>query len=268
MMNMQEMYLLQYIIWTDISYICIVWPSATSNSILDRAIDSEDAQHKDFLRLVRQYSRNNFGYYYEIFWYFLPIASFNLIIQEHVEGYHELSAKTKKFFSTAVAKWDAEFYVKVDDDIHVNLGRFAISYFVSFCYRRCLAPNIMVRKFFWLFHKLNFLCIFSHRYASYNSWPSPFQVQSLYWVHEIWTCSFSKVISWWFFIVDNVIVQFDLLLAANLLYNFCWIPLHSLGMSSTMNQSTGNLEKRGTNTFDMQLGRYMQFQRIWQPTSP
>ncbi|XP_017643296.1 beta-1,3-galactosyltransferase 7-like isoform X3 [Gossypium arboreum] len=66
--------------------------SATSNSILDRAIDSEEAQHKDFFRL------------------------------EHVEGYHELSAKTKIFFSTAVAKWDAEFYVKVDDDVHVNLG--------------------------------------------------------------------------------------------------------------------------------------------------
>ncbi|KAI9097550.1 hypothetical protein K1719_025321 [Acacia pycnantha] len=66
--------------------------SATSNSILDRAIDSEDAQHHDFLRL------------------------------EHVEGYHELSAKTKTFFSTAVAQWDADFYVKVDDDVHVNLG--------------------------------------------------------------------------------------------------------------------------------------------------
>ncbi|XP_057442618.1 beta-1,3-galactosyltransferase 7-like isoform X3 [Lotus japonicus] len=66
--------------------------SATSNSILDRAIDSEEAQHNDFLRL------------------------------EHVEGYHELSAKTKTFFSTAVAKWDADFYVKVDDDVHVNLG--------------------------------------------------------------------------------------------------------------------------------------------------
>ncbi|RDX71762.1 Beta-1,3-galactosyltransferase 7, partial [Mucuna pruriens] len=66
--------------------------SATSNSILDRAIDSEEAQHKDFLRL------------------------------EHVEGYHELSAKTKIFFSTAVSKWDADFYVKVDDDVHVNLG--------------------------------------------------------------------------------------------------------------------------------------------------
>ncbi|XP_052202911.1 beta-1,3-galactosyltransferase 7-like isoform X2 [Diospyros lotus] len=69
--------------------------SATSNSILDRAIDSEDAQHKDFLRL------------------------------EHVEGYHELSAKTKTFFATAVAKWDADFYVKVDDDVHVNLGMLA-----------------------------------------------------------------------------------------------------------------------------------------------
>ncbi|KAE8669438.1 hypothetical protein F3Y22_tig00112236pilonHSYRG00046 [Hibiscus syriacus] len=67
--------------------------SATSNSILDRAIDSEDAEHKDFLRL------------------------------EHVEGYHELSAKT--YFSTAVTKWDAEFYIKVDDDVHVNLGKLA-----------------------------------------------------------------------------------------------------------------------------------------------
>ncbi|KAL1309973.1 beta-1,3-galactosyltransferase 7 isoform X1 [Arachis ipaensis] len=66
--------------------------SATSNSILDRAIDAEENQHKDFLRL------------------------------QHVEGYHELSAKTKIFFSTAVAMWDADFYVKVDDDVHVNLG--------------------------------------------------------------------------------------------------------------------------------------------------
>lgn len=69
--------------------------SATSNSILDRAIDSEDAQHKDFLRL------------------------------DHVEGYHELSAKTKTFLSTAYAKWDADFYVKIDDDVHVNLGMLA-----------------------------------------------------------------------------------------------------------------------------------------------
>ncbi|XP_010916559.1 beta-1,3-galactosyltransferase 7 [Elaeis guineensis] len=69
--------------------------SATSHSILDRAIDAEDAQHNDFLRL------------------------------DHVEGYHELSAKTKIFFATAIALWDAEFYVKVDDDVHVNLGMLA-----------------------------------------------------------------------------------------------------------------------------------------------
>ncbi|XP_076938077.1 beta-1,3-galactosyltransferase 7-like [Bidens hawaiensis] len=69
--------------------------SATSKSILDRAIDSEEAQHKDFFRL------------------------------EHVEGYHELTAKTRIFFSTAFAKWDAKFYVKVDDDVHVNLGMLA-----------------------------------------------------------------------------------------------------------------------------------------------
>ncbi|PIN11014.1 Galactosyltransferase [Handroanthus impetiginosus] len=69
--------------------------SATSNSILDRAMDSEDSQHNDFLRL------------------------------EHIEGYHELSAKTKSFFTAAVERWDAEFYVKVEDDVHVNLGTLA-----------------------------------------------------------------------------------------------------------------------------------------------
>lgn len=73
----------------------VIGHSVTPGGILDRAIDSEDAQHHDFLRL------------------------------EHVEGYHELSAKTKTYFSTAVAKWDADFYVKVDDDVHVNLGMLA-----------------------------------------------------------------------------------------------------------------------------------------------
>ena len=43
--------------------------------------------------------------------------------QEHVEGYMELSAKTKQYFATAVGLWDADFYVKVDDDVHVNIGK-------------------------------------------------------------------------------------------------------------------------------------------------
>lgn len=33
-----------------------------------------------------------------------------------------MSAKTKVYFSTAVALWDADFYIKVDDDVHVNIG--------------------------------------------------------------------------------------------------------------------------------------------------
>eukprot|EP01018_Ginkgo_biloba_P035533 Gb_30328 [translate_table: standard] len=73
----------------------VIGHSATPGGILDRAIEAEDAQHNDFLRL------------------------------DHVEGYHELSAKTKIYFSTAVSKWDADFYIKVDDDVHVNLGMLA-----------------------------------------------------------------------------------------------------------------------------------------------
>jgi len=73
----------------------VIGRSATPGGILDRAIEAEGAQHKDFLTI------------------------------DHVEGYHELSAKTKIYFATAVAKWDADFYVKVDDDVHVNLGALA-----------------------------------------------------------------------------------------------------------------------------------------------
>lgn len=41
----------------------------------------------------------------------------------------ELSAKTKAYFTTAIELWDAEFYVKVDDDVHVNLGKIEFSSF-------------------------------------------------------------------------------------------------------------------------------------------
>lgn len=70
----------------------VIGHSATAGGILDKAIEAEDQKHGDFLRL------------------------------EHVEGYLELSAKTKIYFATAVALWDAEFYVKVDDDVHVNIA--------------------------------------------------------------------------------------------------------------------------------------------------
>ncbi|KAL4019723.1 putative beta-1,3-galactosyltransferase 2 [Cucumis melo var. makuwa] len=70
----------------------VIGHSSTSGGILDKAVAAEELMNRDFLRL------------------------------NHVEGYLELSAKTKTYFATAVAFWDAEFYVKVDDDVHVNLA--------------------------------------------------------------------------------------------------------------------------------------------------
>lgn len=72
----------------------VIGRSATPGGLLERAIEAEEAEHNDFLRL------------------------------KHVEGYHELSTKTRLYFTTAISIWDAEFYVKVDDDVHLNLGRF------------------------------------------------------------------------------------------------------------------------------------------------
>uniref|UniRef100_A0ACD5TFK0 Uncharacterized protein n=1 Tax=Avena sativa TaxID=4498 RepID=A0ACD5TFK0_AVESA len=73
----------------------VIGHSATPGGALDRAIDVEEAETRDFMRL------------------------------DHVEGYHELSSKTRIYFAAAVATWDAAFYVKVDDDVHVNLGMLA-----------------------------------------------------------------------------------------------------------------------------------------------
>ncbi|KAF8687360.1 hypothetical protein HU200_043046 [Digitaria exilis] len=70
----------------------VIGHSAISGGIIDRAIQAEDKKHGDFMRL------------------------------DHVEGYLELSGKTRTYFATAVALWDANFYVKVDDDVHVNIA--------------------------------------------------------------------------------------------------------------------------------------------------
>lgn len=72
----------------------VIGHSLTEGGVLDRAIDEEEAKYNDFFRL------------------------------KHVEGYHELSTKTRLYFSTIISVWDAEFYVKVDDDVHVNLGTY------------------------------------------------------------------------------------------------------------------------------------------------
>ncbi|CAN7040398.1 unnamed protein product [Brassica oleracea var. botrytis] len=70
----------------------VIGHSTLSLGVLEKAIEAEEKTYGDFLRL------------------------------EHREGYMALSAKTKTFFATAVSLWDAEFYIKVDDDVHVNLA--------------------------------------------------------------------------------------------------------------------------------------------------
>lgn len=93
--------------------------SATSGGILDRAIEAEDRKHGDFLRLVA-ICVFLMGIIIFIDTIFIRIV---FSMQDHVEGYLELSAKTKIYFAAAVALWDADFYVKVDDDVHVNIGK-------------------------------------------------------------------------------------------------------------------------------------------------
>jgi hypothetical protein len=65
-------------------------------------------------------------------------------MQDHVEGYHELSAKTKIFFSTAVSIWDADFYVKVDDDVHVNLGAYFFLRYYNFLLKFYVSVGLLV----------------------------------------------------------------------------------------------------------------------------
>lgn len=61
---------------------------------------------------------------------------YNLTLWHHVyqEGHEEAQEerpkKAKFFFSTAVQIWDAEFYVKVDDNIDLDLGRASFILFV------------------------------------------------------------------------------------------------------------------------------------------
>lgn len=70
----------------------VIGRSANRGDSLDRNIDEENRSTKDFL-----------------------------ILEGHEEAQEELPKKAKFFFSTAVQKWDAEFYVKVDDNINIDL---------------------------------------------------------------------------------------------------------------------------------------------------
>ncbi|KAL0372253.1 UNVERIFIED_CONTAM: Hydroxyproline O-galactosyltransferase HPGT3 [Sesamum calycinum] len=70
----------------------VIGRSANRGDSLDRNIDEENHAMKDFL-----------------------------ILDHHEEDQEELPKKAKFFFSTAVQMWDADFYVKVDDNIDLKL---------------------------------------------------------------------------------------------------------------------------------------------------
>ncbi|CAB4297348.1 unnamed protein product [Prunus armeniaca] len=70
----------------------VIGRSPNQGDSLDRNIDKESRSTKDFL-----------------------------ILEGHEEAQEELTKKVKFFFSTAVQNWDAEFYVKVDDNINLDL---------------------------------------------------------------------------------------------------------------------------------------------------
>ncbi|XP_058223462.1 hydroxyproline O-galactosyltransferase HPGT3-like isoform X3 [Rhododendron vialii] len=70
----------------------VIGRSANRGDSLDRIIDEENQLTKDFL-----------------------------ILEGHEEAQEELPKKAKFFFSTAIQNWDADFYVKVDDNIDLDL---------------------------------------------------------------------------------------------------------------------------------------------------
>lgn len=57
----------------------------------------------------------------------LDIELYHFLLIYHQEGHEEAQEefpkKAKFFFSAAVQNWDADFYVKVDDNIDLDLGK-------------------------------------------------------------------------------------------------------------------------------------------------
>ncbi|GFP92609.1 probable beta-1 3-galactosyltransferase 11 [Phtheirospermum japonicum] len=70
----------------------VIGRSAKQGDSSDREIESENRQANDFT-----------------------------ILENHVETHEERAKKTKLFIIHAVEHWDAEFYVKINDDVYVNI---------------------------------------------------------------------------------------------------------------------------------------------------
>lgn len=70
----------------------VIGRSSNRGDMLDRQIDRESSETEDFL-----------------------------VLDDHVESDDNLTQKSRFFFSKAVNMWDADFYVKMDDNVGLNL---------------------------------------------------------------------------------------------------------------------------------------------------
>lgn len=105
---------------------------------------------------------------------------FFMVYQEnHEEAQEELPKKVKFFFSAAVQNWDAEFYVKVDDNIDLDLGRHFLVYLLSWW--KLYLVRIPHQQLY-----LSDNCFLSDRGHDWSSWKSAWSRCCLHWVHEVW----------------------------------------------------------------------------------
>lgn len=91
----------------------------------------------------------------------------------------------KFFYSAAVQNWDAEFYVKVDDNVDLDLGN--ASSFMSLPCKAMFGP-IRVSMM-----SLSDECIRSNRGDDWASRKPSWSRWCLHWVHEVWRCDFWRV---------------------------------------------------------------------------
>ncbi|KAL0320806.1 UNVERIFIED_CONTAM: putative beta-1,3-galactosyltransferase 2 [Sesamum radiatum] len=88
----------------------VIGHSATSGGILDRAIEAEDKKHGDFLRLV------------SLLILLVSVSSSFIEKTAHIRPTISYMKLTHMTNGKSVTLWDADFYVKVDDDVHVNIA--------------------------------------------------------------------------------------------------------------------------------------------------
>lgn len=155
--------------------------SANKGDSSDRAIDLENDEMNDFLILVgisllycgslevrcftsqllcvRSCSvRVNLSSV-SIVWEAKTMKSCLLCQENHVEGEDEVARKTKNYFTSAVETWDADYYIKVDDNVFVNVGKAILAlnfslFFAIFTVFPCFSLFFSVEKLLIFLHIL------------------------------------------------------------------------------------------------------------------